>query len=204
MVTGAPQPIFILGRRNLPVRVDSRCTSLVGETYMKLLVQSVLLAVWIFGWLSIASVISVASKTVKIRASQAQQPLSAGPEDEEKIKPLIVMIESIFPDEVKFIGAGIIIGSDTSRLYIATANHLVRNGAPPDRHNAQNVRVKFKWIPGDPIEARLLEFENAELDLAVLAVTNVDSLRIPGSSLFDQLGDSSDRSLKRGDDVYSI
>jgi hypothetical protein len=142
--------------------------------------------------------IGVASQSggKKVPSSQSVQEPSISPE--EKIKPLIVMITAKFmdPDEERF-GAGIIFGLGNDRVYIATANHVVRKGP----QEAQSLRVRFKWLPGEAIEARLLEHSESNLDLAVLAV--VGRLGMDFKSMpFNQLGDTN--SLKRGDAVYSI
>jgi S1-C subfamily serine protease len=149
------------------------------------LVLLVLLAMWIL----CAPFITA---TVVATGSQAPQ------KPEEAVKPLIVMITSQFADGPES-GAGIIFGQANDRLYIATANHVVRKGV----QEARPVQVEFKWLPGEAIEAMLLSDVNSDLDLAVLAVANVDRLNIPADVLrFDQLGDPS--SLKLKDAVYLI
>jgi S1-C subfamily serine protease len=198
MAAGAPRPFFILMRRHLPVRVDRRRITLVGETYMKRVAQSVLIVVWISGGPSIAAIIGVASQTgAKVLAGQRRPAPDISPE--EKIKPLIVMLTAKFsdPDEEMF-GAGIIFGLGIDRIYIATANHLVRKG----QQEAQSLRVRFKRLPGEEIEAKLLKDAAPELDLAVLAVENLARLGKLPFGPFDQLGDPS--SLKRGDSLYSV
>jgi Trypsin-like peptidase domain len=165
---------------------------------MKRVVQSVLMAVWIFGGPSIAAMIGVASQTgAKVLAGQRRPAPDISPE--EKIKPLIVMLTAKFsdPDEERF-GAGIIFGLGNDRIYIATANHLVRKG----QQEAQSLRVRFKRLPGEEIEAKLLKDADPDLDLAVLAVANLARLGKLPFGPFDQLGDPS--SLKRGDSLYSV
>jgi len=129
--------------------------------------------------------------------SQSKKPeKSVSVATEERIKPLIVMITCRLGDKESF-GAGIIFGYTDSRIYIATANHVVRQGID----EGKNVRVQFKWLPGESIEAKLLGHADSNLDLAVLVVT--DRVETEFKSLpFDQLGDST--SLKRGDSVHSI
>jgi len=165
---------------------------------MKRVAQSVLIAVWIFGGPSIAAMIGVASQTgAKVLAGQRQPAPDISPE--EKIKPLIVMLTAKFsdPDEERF-GAGIIFGLGNDRIYIATANHLVRKG----HQEAQSLRVRFKRLPVEEIEAKLLKDADPDLDLAVLAVANLARLGKLPFGPFDQLGDPS--SLKRGDSLYSV
>lgn len=150
--------------------------------------------------LSIVFPVVIRSSDLRLQNTNSSQPKksekSASVATEERIKPLIVMITCRLGDKESF-GAGIIFGYAGSRIYIATANHVVRQGTD----EAKNVRVRFKWLPGESIEAKLLEHVDINLDLAVLVVG--DRLETDFKSLpFDQLGDST--SLKRGHSVHSI
>jgi hypothetical protein len=108
------------------------------------------------------------------------------------------MIKSQLPNGEE-VGAGIIFGQTGNRLYIVTANHVVRQGA----QESKDVRVRFSWLPGEEYEAKLLADANTELDWAVLSVGNIDKLGLPPKGLpFAQLGDAS--SLKRRDKVFLI
>jgi len=161
------------------------------------MIRFALKAVWIIGGMSLAA-FDVASQTgAEVLAGQRQPAPDISPE--EKVKPLIVMLTAKFsdPDEERF-GAGIIFGLGTDRIYIATANHLVRKG----QQEAQSLRVRFKRLPGEEIEAKLLKDADPDLDLAVLAVANLARLGKLPFGPFDQLGDPS--SLKRGDSLYSV
>jgi hypothetical protein len=93
------------------------------------------------------------------------------PSGEQKTKPLVVMIKGQLGED-ETIGAGIIIGIRSDRMYIVTANHVVRRGGK----ESQNVRVLFEWLPGEWRTARLLDSADNGLDLAVLSVENVKSL----------------------------
>ena len=93
------------------------------------------------------------------------------PQAERKTKPLVVMIKGILAEE-ETIGAGFIVGSANNRLYIATANHVVRRGG----NEIKNVRVLFDWLPGEWTDAKLLDSADSSLDLAVLAVENLKNL----------------------------
>jgi hypothetical protein len=150
--------------------------------------------------LSIVSPVVIRSSDLSLQntnTSHSKKPeKSASVATEERIKSLIVMITCRLGDKENF-GAGIIFGYTASRIYIATANHVVRQGID----EAKNVRVQFKWLPGESIEAKLLGNADSNLDLAVLVVTGrveIDLKSLP----FDQLGDST--SVKRGDLVHSI
>ena len=93
------------------------------------------------------------------------------PDAERKTKPLVVMIKGILGDD-ETIGAGFIVGTANDRLYIATANHVVRRGGA----EIKNVLVLFNWLPGEWTEAKLLDSADSNLDLAVLAVENLKRL----------------------------
>jgi alpha-tubulin suppressor-like RCC1 family protein len=120
-----------------------------------------------------------------------------GEEAEEEIKRLIVMIKCQF-EGMETIGAGIIIGAENDRLYIATAQHLVSLRA----QEAKGIDVYFKWLD-KPVKATLLKHTGRPLDLAVLSVANLKEAVISTQQLpLDRLGDA--ESLKRGDTVYSL
>lgn len=138
-------------------------------------------------------------KTVLVSALLAVAVLpstaKAPAEDAKPIENLVVYVDSKLGDGSEFVGSGIIFGSGPGRLYIVTANHNVRRGADA----AQDVKVQFKWLPGESFKALLLDSFDTDLDLAVLSVTGVDA----GSILeFDLLGSSA--SLVRGDPVYCL
>jgi S1-C subfamily serine protease len=96
---------------------------------------------------------------------------AADPQGEKQTAPLVVMIKGeLAGDET--IGAGIIVGTGNDRMYIVTANHVVRRKGT----NIQQLRVLFKWLPGEWTPAKLLETADDGLDLAVLSVENLKSL----------------------------
>jgi ankyrin repeat protein len=111
----------------------------------------------------------------------------------EQSSQLIVMIEG-----ENTLGAGIVFGREDDRIYIATANHVVRKGK-----EARHLRVKFRGLPEKWLEARLLEHFDSDLDLAVIRVENafvhgIDFCALP----VDRLAETS--ILKRGDAVYPV
>ena len=111
---------------------------------------------------------------------------------------LVVMIRCSTPSGEQ-IGAGIIFGAANDRLYILTANHLVRLGTV----SATDIRVELRSRPGEPIPATLTTRFDAGADLAVLSIAGikglgVDTTRIP----FDRLGNPA--ALERGDGVYAL
>ncbi|HZT28628.1 MAG TPA: hypothetical protein VFA33_02005 [Bryobacteraceae bacterium] len=100
---------------------------------------------------------------------------------EEQIKNLVVVVRSAFPRGARDLGAGIIFGAALHRLYILTANHVVRQGV----ETAQAVDVEFRWLPGERSGARLLSTADTGLDVAVLSV---ETAAPPGLLHFDRLG----------------
>jgi ankyrin repeat protein len=96
-------------------------------------------------------------------------------------------------------GAGIVFGRDLDRLYILTANHVVRRAAV----EASNIRVTFKSMPDKSLPAKLLAQADRELDVAVVALEGWAGQGVDGCKLpFDRLGDGG--ALQRGDTVYAI
>jgi len=78
------------------------------------------------------------------------------------------------------IGAGIIVGADDARVYIATAKHVVRLGG---RHG---VFVSFHDSPTDSVKAILADTAAEGVDIAVVTVALGTLRRLPA---FDRRGD---------------
>jgi hypothetical protein len=93
---------------------------------------------------------------------------------EEQLKQLVVMLQVKLGDQ-NFNGAGIIFGRGGDQLYIVTAKHVVRQAL----NTAESVRVRFRWLPGESKEGRVLDDSDESLDIAVLAVSGVASLSLP-------------------------
>jgi TonB family protein len=104
---------------------------------------------------------SVAFAIVSMAEQSAAQTIAV----EEGLKRLVVMIQSV-DDERTSNGAGVIFAHQGNRVYILTANHVVRAGL----EQVDRVRVQFKWVPGQWWDAQVLEHEDRELDIAVLSV----------------------------------
>lgn len=116
----------------------------------------------------------------------------------ESTSQLIVMITDQLGTEPAF-GAGIVVGRDHDRIYIATANHVVRRGAVA----ATNIRVVFKSSKDKSLTAKLLPRFDVDLDVAVVAVEGWAAQGVDGCKLpFDKLGEASE--LKTGNTVYAI
>jgi hypothetical protein len=124
-----------------------------------------------------------------------------GNEVAEKAKQAVVMISAATEGEARP-GAGIIFGLANDRVYIATANHLVRRGAS----NASDIEVKFRWSRGEHFQAELLTYYDASLDLAVIAVPGLAKTGVASAGLsLDRIGNPS--SLAQGvrsDPVWEI
>jgi TonB family protein len=93
---------------------------------------------------------------------------------EDHLKRLVVMVQSFVDDEPSN-GAGIIFRQQGRRLYIVTANHVVRSGG----QQADRVKVQFKWFPDEWWDARVLEHVDRNLDIAVLTVLGGTELDVP-------------------------
>lgn len=120
---------------------------------------------------------------------------AAGSRETEQI---VVMIRCTLDGEEK-IGAGILFGSASDRLYIVTANHVVRNGAT----EATDIKIELRGLPGEPVSANLTTRFDAKQDVAVLSIAGarakgIDVAQIP----FDRLGDPT--SLSRGEGVRTL
>ena len=111
---------------------------------------------------------------------------------EESVKPLLVMISTQFEDSRQD-GAGIIVGHSSDRLYIATANHVVRSGP----RQAKSVELFLKWLPGEGKTATVTRHSDTTLDLAVLIVSKASELSVPALP-FGMLGDSTQLARETG------
>lgn len=125
------------------------------------------------------------------------QPPSPAPFD-ERAHELVVMVTAELAGTDTF-GAGIIVGHAADRLYIVTADHVVRRGAT----TATNIRVMLKSLPGEPLPTTLQADHDETMDLAVLRVPDVRRHRIPVQTLpFDRLGSATN--LPRAASVYPV
>lgn len=99
-------------------------------------------------------------------ASAAEPSVAEG-----QTKKLVVMIKGKVDGE-DTIGAGVLFGAAQDRLYLATANHVVRRGPV----EATNVMVMLQWLPGEWVPARVLATVDAKSDLAVIAIPGLRTL----------------------------
>jgi len=116
----------------------------------------------------------------------------------EKASRLVVMIEGEL-DGAPTLGAGVIFGVQDDRVYAATANHVVRRGS----QEAKNLRVKFKKYPDTFVSAELLEHFDADLDLAVIRISDLGKKEMDLSDLDMNFLGKTD-SVNRGDGVFPI
>ncbi len=129
---------------------------------------------------------------------------SAQAQNLEKSFANVVMIEGKIerqPGLPSSFGAGIVIGSRAGRIYIATANHVVRTGGSRPV-GATDIKVQFRFLPGEKFPARLLDTRNKSLDLAVLSVKASADAIPPAEFNYKVLGNSG--SLKRGSNVHPL
>jgi hypothetical protein len=167
---------------------------MVEETSMKRAMFSIAPILMVIGLIGgLFSPIEIDAQGGRRPATQSQTAATPA----ERLNNMIVMIKCKIGDDESF-GAGIIFGKRTNRLYISTANHIVRRNTD----QAQNVRVQFKWLPGEWKAAELLDSTNRDLDLAVLAIDlSRENLELQALE-WNQLGDPG--LLKSGDSVYSV
>lgn len=110
---------------------------------------------------------------------------------------LIVKIEAEFDEGTPSVGAGIAFAFDGDRLYVATANHVVRRSLFDE---ATAIRVSLHGSQ-DAYSAELLEHAERDLDLATLVVALSGEAARPAFA-FDRLGAAD--GLERGDEVWHI
>ncbi len=114
-------------------------------------------------------------------------------EEAEKIKPLLVMITCATPFGKNSFGAGIVVGMENGRAWVATAAHVVQ----PCQENAQ---VRFRGS-GPTYRATVVRQADLSLDLAGIEVTGVTAAELRAVPM-DRLGDPG--SLRRDDPIYLV
>jgi ankyrin repeat protein len=117
------------------------------------------------------------------------------PDQQERGMDLVVMIRGELGS-----GAGIILSHENNRIYIATANHVVRQGGA----GAQTIEIQLKPLSPRWHKARLLApVADPDLDLAILAVDGIPSPTLDFCALPLDVGGASSP-LQRGDAVYPV
>jgi alpha-tubulin suppressor-like RCC1 family protein len=124
----------------------------------------------------------------------------------EDSKNLVVMIEGAVGSSRQE-GAGIIVGSDRDGLFIATADHVVREGDQA----VDGLTVRFRWRPDQSVPATLLPNRVPRSDASARKVFDLAVVRVARSAVpaFDLELLPIERtidpgSLKRGDDLYFL
>src|SRR5262245_57301638 len=144
------------------------------------------------------AVLLVAGLVGTAGAAGAAAPPRPGDGGKDDPMQLVVVITGRLAG-VDRLGAGIVVGEGGDRVYIATANHVVRQGGQA----AQDLKVRFRARPGELFEATLLSNFDDKLDLAVLTVA--DAKRRANNLValpFSIMGDPD--ALKRGSEVYTL
>jgi len=123
--------------------------------------------------------------------------IAAQPGGQEQAESMVVMVRSRFNTEEQW-GAGLVVGKRSGRVYIATANHVVRRGA-----TVGDVTVGFRTLPGEWHPAKVLADADRQLDVAMLAVVNQPGQSLGGGLLLPAILGSPE-TLKVGDDLRAI
>jgi ankyrin repeat protein len=147
--------------------------------------------------LSAIRITAVAGLTCALFSNSLAAAQTSDAPDEDVLN-LNVMVQGTLDGE-STAGVGIVFGLEAERIFIVTANHVVRRG----KNDATNLRVLFRSRQQAPVEARLAPQSDSNLDLAVLIV---DDARKRGLAICDfvtdRLGDPD--SLTKGDEVYPV
>ena len=116
----------------------------------------------------ILAVLCAASASAVLTTASLRQATTP----EEQTKYLVVMVRGKLADG-ETAGAGVIVGQGADRLYVATANHVVRSAAGA---SATGVEVMLRWTPGEWHPATVTSDFDPQLDLAVISIPNSSSL----------------------------
>ena len=144
---------------------------------------------------SVDALVATAATLLIVTASALRAQVGS---DVDETSHLVVMLRDSLR-ETPTVGAGIIVGRRDLRLYVVTANHVVRRGDA----RAQGIAVTLKLAPREEFRGELLAAVDPALDLAVVGVdippTRAAALcGLPVNSL------GTPARLERGDDVYSV
>ncbi|HBL26211.1 MAG TPA: hypothetical protein DD490_05180 [Acidobacteria bacterium] len=117
---------------------------------------------------------------------------------EAEAKKLVAMVRGQLAGHPT-VGAAVVVGLSEGRLYLVTADHVVREKGEA----ATDLQIELKTLPGERLMAEVLPDQDRDLDLAVLLVRDVTRHAIVVDGFpFDQLGDP--EALERGAYVFSI
>jgi hypothetical protein len=111
---------------------------------------------------------------------------------ETDAKKLVAMVQGQLAGHPT-VGAAVVVGLSEGRLYLVTADHVVREKGEA----ATDLQIELKTLPGERLMAEVLPDHDRDLDLAVLMVRDVTRHAIAADSFpFDRLGDP--EALERG------
>lgn len=108
-----------------------------------------------------------------------QSATPPSPTTDKTFKQLVVMIRANLSGS-PVIGAGIVFAHQNDRVYVATANHVVRSPAlTGESVSAEDIQVEFSWLPGESSPAKLAKDFDETLDLALLVISEASRLAVP-------------------------
>jgi ankyrin repeat protein/S1-C subfamily serine protease len=132
---------------------------------------------------------------IQNRLPSSKPRLYVAPERPEQGVELVAMLRTELGS-----GAGFLISHERDRVYIATANHVVRQGV----EEAKTIEVQLKALAPRWHRARLLPaVADSDLDLAFLAVDGIAGPALDFCALPLALAGDISR-LRRGDAVYPV
>jgi hypothetical protein len=125
------------------------------------------------------------------------QPAAPG----DAAKQLLVRIEGKLNGATEVGGGTIVqVAPALDRVYIVTANHVVRLKDDDDTP-ATDIKVRFRWSP-ESFPADLMEHFDKSADLAVIRLRNIKDLGLPQKLPLDQVGASA--GLRVFSKVYTL
>jgi hypothetical protein len=117
---------------------------------------------------------------------------------EAEAKKLVAMVHGSLAGSAS-LGAAVVFAVEDDRLYLVTADHLVRR----ETETATDLWIELKSLPGEHLPAEVLLHRDPDLDLTVLMVRNAARRGVTKEMFpFDRLGDP--KLLERGAKVFSI
>lgn len=130
-------------------------------------------------------------------AAAAEQDL----ENDQEVPNGVALVAAVTGNigAAQIYGAGIVFAIEKDRVYIVTANHVVRQGAT----EAAGLQVRLRNWPDKTLAAKLLPRADRQLDVAVLTVDNLAASGIDACTLsLDRL--APEEAVERGVSVFPI
>jgi S1-C subfamily serine protease len=88
----------------------------------------------------------------------------------DSLKPSIGYITGHLAGE-PVVASGVVVGRTPARVYVLTARHAVWQDTEGGLVTAEGVKVRFFDLPGESFTAHVLDVQDADLDLAVVALS---------------------------------